>query len=373
MTLLLENLWRLTLSAAPWLLLGLLMAGVVKALSHHLDLSRWLRGNTPASTVRAALIGAPLPLCSCGVVPAALGLRDSGAGRGPTVSFLIATPETGVDSISLSYGLLGPLFAVIRPIAAVTSAIGTGLIAGRWGSADPGLSHPVNTACGCGDSCGSKAKTAASAQPRPSLAVQLYDGMRYAFVDVLGDIGPWLLGGLVIAALAETFIPSSWFSGQWGYAASMMTMLLIGIPMYVCASASTPMAAGFLAAGMSPGAVLVFLLAGPATNIGTLAILRQALGMRTVVVYICGVMLSALAFGLGVDGILALMPGHMSDWISPASNQWTPESAHAWIDLAATFILGLLGLTLIWRKLQNRRDEHPVESCCGSKSDCGGP
>lgn len=371
---LLQNLWHLTLSAAPWLLLGLVMAGVVKALSTRIPLARWLSGNSTGSTVRAALIGAPLPLCSCGVVPAALGLRDSGAGRGPTVSFLIATPETGVDSISLSYGLLGPLYAIVRPIAAIFSAIATGLLAGRWGTAetDAAASSTVTGSCCSQGSC-CEESTATTPGTAPPFGQALVDGLRYAFVDVLRDIAPWLLAGLVVAALTATFVPQSWFSAQWGHVLSFAIMLLIGIPMYVCASASTPMAAGFLAAGISPGAVLVFLMAGPATNIGTLGILKKALGGRTVAIYLLGVMVTSLAFGIGLDGILTLLPGPMSNWITPDAAIGSTEFVHGWIDLIAALLLGAWLLMLGGQTLrQRRRQAAPKGSCCSEKGGCSG-
>lgn len=372
---LLQNLWHLTLSAAPWLLLGLVMAGVVKALSTRIPLARWLSGNSAGSTVRAALIGAPLPLCSCGVVPAALGLRDSGAGRGPTVAFLIATPETGVDSISLSYGLLGPLYAIVRPIAAISSAIATGLLAGRWGTQTidtPASSAATSRCCSSGSCCDEDNVTSEQQDPQP-FGQALTDGLRYAFVDVLRDIAPWLLAGLAVAALTATFVPQSWFSAQWGHVISFAIMLLIGIPMYVCASASTPMAAGFLAAGVSPGAVLVFLMAGPATNIGTLGVLKKALGGRTVAIYLVGVMVTSLAFGIGLDGILTLLPGPMTDWITPDATIGSTESVHGWIDLIAVFLLGAWLLMLGAQSLRQRRGQTAsTGSCCSEKGECSG-
>lgn len=371
---LLQNLWHLTLSAAPWLLLGLVMAGVVKALSTRIPLARWLSGNSAGSTIRAALIGAPLPLCSCGVVPAALGLRDSGAGRGPTVSFLIATPETGVDSISLSYGLLGPLYAIVRPVAAISSAIVTGLLAGRWGTQtiDAPTSSAVTGSCCSSSSC-CDSGTATKPETAPPFGTALADGLRYAFVDVLRDIAPWLLAGLVIAALTATFVPQSWFSAQWGHLLSFAIMLLIGIPMYVCASASTPMAAGFLAAGVSPGAVLVFLMAGPATNIGTLGVLKKALGGRTVAIYLVGVMVTSLVFGIALDGILALLPGPISDWINPDAAIGSTESVHGWIDLIAVLLLGAWLLMLGGQTLRQRRSRtSSAGSCCSEQGGCSG-
>ena len=348
---LLENLWQLTLEAAPWLLLGLLLAAVVRLFSDRLQLERWLRDDSPLSTVRAALIGAPLPLCSCGVVPAAMGLRRSGAGRGPTVSFLISTPETGVDSIAVSYGLLGPVFALVRPMAAVVSAIGTGLAASRWGH-DPAPDSRAQPETAC---CSNGGETAA-ATPTEPLTKRLGASLRYAFVDMLADIGPWMLAGLVVGAVVLTYLPASWLDGRWGYGVSMALMLLIGIPMYVCASASTPIAAGFLAAGVSPGAVLVFLLAGPATNIGTLGILRRELGRKTLVIYLVGVMLSAVIFGLLLDSALAVTGSAL------AARTGAAMHARGWIALGSVAILGLLAIGLIMQRFWPGRAGR--STCC---------
>jgi uncharacterized protein len=297
--LLLQNTLALFLDAAPWLLFGLLAAGLIKAWVPQEAMSRWLGGRGPWPVTKAALLGAPLPLCSCGVLPAALGLRRAGASKGATVSFLIATPETGVDSIAVSYALLGPFMAVVRPIAAVLNAIFAGLLAALVPEAPAAVPAPRAAAsCGCADACAAPAPRPAA---QPGALPRAVAGMRYAMTDVLDDIAPWLAFGLLLAGVVATAVPpmalAAWGSGL----PAMLVMLLVGVPMYICATASTPFAAALLLAGVSPGTVLVFLLAGPATNVATLGIVRRELGNGVFLTYLAGIALGSIGLGLATD------------------------------------------------------------------------
>ncbi len=295
----LNHLLELYLEAAPWLVLGLVAAGLIQAWLPKERLYRWIGGEGFWPIVKAALIGAPLPLCSCGVLPAALSLHRAGASKGSTLSFLIATPETGPDSIAVSYALLGPFMAVVRPIAAILSSVFTGLLAlliPAQKARFPGIS--IAPACS-GDSC--CADETEPSQERLSAWPKTRDGIRYAFSNILDDLVLWLSIGLVAAALVATFVPplamAAWGSG---FTAKLL-MLLAGIPMYVCATASTPIAAGLLLAGVSPGTVLVFLLAGPATNVATIAVIRKEMGNAAVGVYLLGISLSSITLGWMTD------------------------------------------------------------------------
>ncbi len=303
----LKNIWCVAIDAAPWLLLGLLAAGLIKAYVPEHVLGRWLGGRGSGSVVRAALIGAPLPLCSCGVLPAAFGLHRQGASKGATVSFLVATPETGVDSIAVSYALLGPFMAVVRPVAAVFSAIAAGLLSNAL---PQGLQYNnVNTrkhvngspCLGDKDGC----KTRSSMPSHATMWSRLSFAWRYAMSELLDDLSAWLAIGLLLAGAVSTFVTpdsmTTWGSGL----AAMLAMLAVGIPIYICATASTPLAAAMLQAGISPGTVLVFLLAGPATNMATLGLLLRELGGSVLVVYLSTICVSAIAFGLLTDLLVA--------------------------------------------------------------------
>lgn len=299
---LLRNTLDLYLDAAPWLLLGLIAAGLIKAWLPDSMLSRWLGGKGFWPITRAAFIGAPLPLCSCGVLPAALGLHRGGASHSSTVSFLIATPETGIDSIALSYALLGPVMAVVRPVAAIFSAIVAGTLTALVPETRQAPSSiPVVGGCSGGACCSNTLQTpATSGGP---LATTL-TGLRYAASDILDDIALWLAIGIVLAGAVATWVPpqalAAWGSGL----PAMLLMLVVGIPMYICATASTPLAAALLLAGLSPGTVLVFLLAGPATNLATLAVVRKEFGTAVLGTYLAGISLASILFGLLLDGLL---------------------------------------------------------------------
>ncbi len=327
----LSNIW---LESASWLILGLLIAGLMKALIPSQWMNRQLGANSKANIVKAALIGAPLPLCSCGVVPAALGLRRSGASKGSTVSFLVATPETGPDSITLSYALLGPFMAIVRPVAAVVSAIVAGLLVRQEAAVSGKSSAHSNSNCCAKTAAEPSCCDTASAPAKQSKLSEMKQGLGYAFGQLLADISGWLLFGILIAAAIQTFVPVDWLA-QWGQGwLAMLLMAVIGVPMYICASASTPIAAGFLAAGVSPGAVLVFMLAGPATNIGTLGIIRKELGQQPLVAYLAGVIVCALGFGFLTDYLLQTF-----QWQGAIKRVADMEHGFHWLEVALALLL----------------------------------
>lgn len=338
------NTLELYLDAAPWLLLGLIAAGLIKAWVPESLLSRWLGGTGPWPVTKAALIGAPLPLCSCGVLPAALGLHRGGASRPSTISFLIATPETGVDSIAVSYALLGPVMAVVRPLAAILSAIGTGLLTLLVPAGASAAEQPSGESCGggcCDNSC-----SVASGQSKPGHMATILLGLRYAATDILDDIALWLAIGIVLAGAVATWIPPQALA-EWGSGLPAMTlMLLVGVPMYICATASTPLAAALLLAGISPGTVLVFLLAGPATNIATLAVVRSELGMGTLIAYLSGIAFSSITLGLLLDWLLVTLDIDVVAQLGEGG-----EFMPAWLAWGSGILLLLLALRPIRRKI----------------------
>ena len=297
----------LFIESAPWLLMGFSVAGLMKAFVPSQVLAKHLGEPGLLATVKAALLGAPLPLCSCGVIPAALGLRRSGASKAATTSFLISTPETGVDSVTVSYAMMGPFMAIIRPIAAISTAITAGLLVGSdKNDHAPQSSEPVQSCCASktaepepepasAESCCSKVSEENRAAD--SIGNRLRDSMKFTFVDLIRDISLWLMIGLGIAALVKTYVPTE-FLTQWGDGfMAFVVMALIGVPMYICALASTPIAAGLLFSGVSPGATLVFMLVGPATNIATIGLVKNELGTRALVAYLGSVV--GVGFGFG--------------------------------------------------------------------------
>lgn len=295
----LDALWQLTLEAAPWLVLGLIIGGLFKSLIPTAFLHKHLTKPGIGSIIKAAILGMPLPLCSCGVIPAAMGLRQAGASKPATTSFLVSTPETGVDSISISYAMMGPFMTIVRPIAALFSALLTGILVMLFDRDEDKQQNPAKPQSCCSSQTAKSTTTKASS----SLLIQAWDGVYYAFTDLYPGILKWLVIGLLFAAGVQAFVPEDWllqFGGSW---MAMLVMLVIGIPMYVCATGSTPIAAGFLMAGISPGAVLVYLLAGPATNMATLGVVREQMGSKTMWLYLLGIVVSALLMGVFVDVI----------------------------------------------------------------------
>ena len=302
-----SNFIALFIESAPWLILGFTVAGLMKAFVPSQVLAKHLGKPGIMSTVKAALLGAPLPLCSCGVIPAALGLRRSGASKAATTSFLISTPETGVDSVTVSYAMMGPFMAIIRPIAAIFTAIIAGILVGA-DKEEPKQTSSIQSCCAgeaakqlVEDDCCNKS----SASDQHSVVSRLTDSMTFTFVDLIKDISLWLIIGLSIASMVKTYIPTE-FLTQWGDGFMAFTiMALIGIPMYICALASTPIAAGLLFSGVSPGAPLVFMLVGPATNVATIGLVRSELGGRALLAYLSSVIGVGFAFGYLTNYLVA--------------------------------------------------------------------
>ncbi len=300
--------WHVLTLSAPLMLFGFLVAGLLKALVPDDFIARHLGKDSATNLFKAALFGVPIPLCSCGVLPAAAGIRKQGASKGATTAFLISTPETGVDSIAVSWALLDPLMALLRPFSAFITAIITGQLV-RVFDPDPS-SDDVKVAtqpqvseqssC-CGGSC------AASVAQHEPLAVRLKGGIRFAFGDLFADIASWFFVGTLLAGLIGTFVTADLMEAWLGNPlVAMVAMLAVATPLYVCATASTPIAAALVLKGLNPGAALVFLLVGPATNAAALAVISKILGKRSMLIYLAGILICSFALGLGVDALYSL-------------------------------------------------------------------
>ena len=291
--------WDMFLDSSIYMLFGLFCAGLIYAYSNTDTIGRYLGKGKIRSVFLSALIGIPIPLCSCGVVPAAAGLKKQGANNGATLSFLISTPETGVDSIPLTYALMDPLMTIMRPVSAFVSAVTAGLIENFSGKSEVSDELPLSSTQGlyC---C--KASSFSKQNPGFIKSSKIYGGMKYAFIDLLGDIGKWFVIGLLISGLISYLIPDNMIETYLGNNfLAMLVMLITGIPMYVCATSSTPIAAALVLKGLNPGAALVFLLAGPATNIASLSMVYKMLGKKALLIYLFSISTCALLFGFLTD------------------------------------------------------------------------
>jgi uncharacterized membrane protein YraQ (UPF0718 family) len=326
---LLHACWDILVDSSFWMLFGFFMAGLLRAFVPSDLVARHLGKNQSGNIFKAALFGVPLPLCSCGVIPAAAGLRRQGAGKGATASFLISTPETGVDSMAVSWALLDPLMTVLRPLSAFLTAMVTGFFidaADKDSTQEPPTSQtlaPLGAAQGCASGCCSCRGEA------PSLWKRFLDGQRFAFDDLLADIAPWFGLGILLAGIITLYLPDD--LGQTlpgGGFTSMLAMLLVALPMYVCATASTPIAAALAMKGFSPGALLVFLLAGPATNAATMVMVGRLLGKKSAFIYVGSIIVVTLVCAVAADALYL----------------WLGYEVHGWLDNAGAEEGGLLAV-----------------------------
>jgi len=285
--------WTSLTVMSPYLLFGFLIAGTLSVFISPKLVESQLGGRGIWPVIKASLFGVPLPLCSCGVIPVAVSLRKHGASRGASISFLLSTPQTGIDSLFVTYGMLGPVFAIFRPVIAFV----TGIIGGTAVQiiAPAGNTQQIN---GQGDAPKQECQDSCCNKTQESRFVRL---LKYGFLTLPKDIGGAMLTGLAIAALIAAFVPEDYVLNgvdTLGPFGTMLVMMVLGIPVYVCATASVPLAAVMIAKGISPGAALVFLMTGPATNAAALATIYKAMGSRTALVYIMSVIICALGSGL---------------------------------------------------------------------------
>lgn len=322
---------------SPYILLGFLIAGIMHAFIPQRTFTRHLSGRGLSSVVKAAAIGIPLPLCSCGVLPTAIGMRRSGASKAASTSFLIATPQTGVDSIAATWSLLGPAFAVVRPVAALVTSLFGGLAVGK------AEENPTEEHVHC---------VAEEQTERRSFGRKCIDALRYGYLDLVGSIGGWLVFGLIVAAVITVYVPSDFFSilGDWPLF-SMIAVLIIAIPMYVCATGSIPIALSLMMKGLSPGTALVLLMAGPAANFASFALISREMGRKTAIIYLSAIIAGAMAFGLAIDYLLP------SGWFDV--NALHAHACHqAHLNMFSTICSAILVALLIVALIRGHRHNH---------------
>lgn len=281
------------LEMAPLLLLGLLIAGLLHSFMPKSFYRQYLASNDLRSVLTSLLFGIPLPLCSCGVIPTAVGMRREGASKGATTAFLISTPQTGIDSIMSTYSVLGLPFAILRPMVALVTRLIGGLLTNRFNRSDAEMLSCPSTDC------------PTPGNPPTNLIGKLREAFRYGFSQMIQDIGLWLIIGLIMAGLINVLVPDNFFlTFQDKPLLSILLILVIACPMYVCATGSIPIAAALMLKGLTPGAALVFLMAGPATNVASIVVLGKTLGRRSLIIYLATILLGAITFGLITDLIL---------------------------------------------------------------------
>ncbi|KKH99843.1 permease [Methanosarcina sp. 1.H.T.1A.1] len=381
--------WEIFVEAAPYLIFGFGVAGLLNVIVPDQKIVEYLgtSAGKVRSVINASLAGLPLPLCSCGVIPAAMSIRKRGATRGATLSFLISTPQTGVDSIAITYALLDPLMTIFRPIAtlvtallagladnlligeepekkggknleksgkkteilAVSTLVGVSAAGKKCNSHSCGCSSPevpgigkkeypaLNTvpskamplelktgsgkgvlpltlpsatpatksktsSCGCGHCEQEKNESLPDGRSKKSVKEQFLEGLKYSYIELPGEISKWMLIGILLAGIISYAVPETLIQEYLGGGlGSMLVMLVVGIPLYICATASTPLAASLVAKGMSPGTAFVFLLAGPATNAATITMVARFLGKRSAALYLGVISLCSLGAGIFLD------------------------------------------------------------------------
>ena len=318
---------------APYLMLGFFISGILYLVISKETITKHIGSPGLISIIKASILGVPMPLCSCGVIPVATSMYKRGASRGATLSFLISTPQTGVDSIFITYSLLGLPFAIIRPIIALITGLLGGILSELFIAKDTQSIHSIN---------------------HKHASKTLQDGLRYGFITLPKDISSALIKGILISGLISILVPSNFFLDY--NLTGVIGMMLIGIaaiPMYVCATASVPIAITLISKGLDPGSALVFLMAGPATNIATISVIMKALGKKTIFLYISTIFASSIFFGTLINLFL-------DKNTIPAMN----ESHHIHFDvlsivsaIALTFICAYAMLNQIFNKTKSINTE----------------
>jgi uncharacterized membrane protein YraQ (UPF0718 family) len=311
--------WDMIYESGFLLLIGFILAGVIRALLTPTALTSFFGKGRFTQIFTASIIGVPLPLCSCSVLPVAAQLRRSGLSREGTVSFLISTPETGADSIALSVKLLGPIFAVVRPIAALFTALVSGLVTlFLVKKNDTQINLPV---------------IEPASQKKPGLISRLWEGQVYVVTDMIPELAYYLFWGYVLAGAAAALIPTDLLQSGLAPWLQYAGVIAVSLPVYVCATSSTPLAAVLMSLGILPGAVLTFLLVGPATNLTSLVVQKRILGLKVTVMMTASIIICAVICGVVMDRVW----GGAISGFSLGEDQG--EGTPVWYDLAGAILL----------------------------------
>lgn len=396
----LEALWQLSIAMAPYILFGLVFAGILHEVVPDSIVTKHLGSDNVSSVVKSTLFGIPLPVCSCGVIPLATSIKKSGASKGATLSFLISTPITGVDSILATYGIFGWIFTLYRIVTSMVIAVAAGILTNIFDRTDKeeknepekqspapkpafgavGVQHPTAGTFSAKTNNQSSTFSTLSAQPstlssepeepccssgsccdsEEKKGFSFVAAMKYAFITLLGDIAKPLFWGLLLGALITVAIPDnlSELLKEYNWL-SYIIVLAIAVPMYVCATASLPIAAGLMLSGVSAGAAFVFLSAGPATNTVTIGVVKKMLGSRSLAIYLGTIIIGSVIFGLGLDFVFD------ASNIDPASLVHMDEHGGIIATLSAVVLWGLV-LYFIAKPWFTKKSECSGGSCCGS-------
>ncbi len=376
-----DALIELSYAMAPYILFGLLFAGILHEIVPESLVTKHLGKDNIGSVVKSTLFGIPLPVCSCGVIPLATAIKKSGASKGATLSFLISTPITGVDSILATYGIFGSIFTLYRIVTSIIIAITAGILTNLFDkdSSDESKRSGIGFSAQQPSSAQNLSFSTLSAQPSTlpkeetsccsttaccegdeQKGFSLTAALRYGFVTLLGDIAKPLFWGLLIGALITVAIPDnlSEILAHYGWL-SYLIVIAIAVPMYVCATASLPIAAGLMLSGVSAGAAFVFLSAGPATNTVTIGVVKKMLGTRSLYIYLGSIIIGSILFGLGLDAIFD------ASNINPASLVHMQEHGGIVAILSSIILWGFV----IWfmaKPYFSKKESRKGGSCCGS-------
>lgn len=355
-----DELWFLLLEMAPWLLLGLIFAGLLKVYFPQRHIDKFLGKSNFSSALNASLLGIPMPLCSCGVIPTGISFYKNGASKGATNSFLISTPQTGVDSILATYSMLGWPFALLRPVVAFFTGVVGGILTNLFIKEKPIPNSPFAQFKIDVDGIRGKEKCeeddcACKDDEKKDDRKSIVRAADYAFIELLQDIAKWLILGFLLAALIAVVLPNDFFSRFQGLGfVEILVILVASVPIYICATGSIPIAAVLLIKGVSPGAALVFLMAGPATNVATMTVLGQTMGRKSLMIYLSTIIGGAILFGLLTNWLL---PSEfiLSKVIHVHGDGSEHEMVPRWLQLlSSVLLLVLIPIGYIYQKLRKK-------------------
>lgn len=333
----LDSLVKFLMLSSPSLLVGLLVAGWIRQILNVDKVKNVISKKNKMSVFWASLLGLPLPLCSCSVIPSAITLKKSGINNGTTTSFLISTPESGMDSVFMTYSIMDLPMTIFRPVCAFITAWVAGLSQIFFKTDDDKDIEKVKE-----DSCCSSS----SSEDTSKVGNFFVEGFKFSFGKLIDDLSFWLLVGILLGALVDVIVPDQFFSGLNSHM-SRVIIVLVGIPLYICASASTPVAASLVIKGLSPGTALLFLLVGPATNVSNLVVLQKYLGKRAIIINIVVIVIVGLIASYLVDFIYSYYQWNINFKIS-SYQKHDHVGYKEYIAMGSSVVLVLLLMKGIW-------------------------